>query len=214
MDNQLKTIEVYNQYVNEYVEKFMTFDLYKDTFDYLLNALPKNSTLIELGCGPGNVIKYFLDNRPDLHITGIDLAPEMLKRAKEIVTSANFILHDIRSLNTLTEQYDALVAAFCLPYLSCTDLPRFFSDISRLTKENGYVYISCMEGDPNKSGFEKTSFTGDSELYIYYHERIQLEKRLAENGFQIEKFNTKDYPETDGTVTTDLIYLAKKISTL
>ena len=68
-----------------------------------------------------------------------------------------------------------------------------------------------MEGDPSKSGFEKTSFTGDSELYIYYHERKLLEKLLIDNGLQVSKFYTKDYPETDGTVTTDLIYIAKKI---
>ena len=33
---------------------------------------------------------------------------------------------------------------------------------------------------------------------------------MAENGFEIIKFYTKYYPETDGSVTTDLIYIAKK----
>lgn len=211
MDEQLKTIHVYNQFVKEYEQKFMTFDLYNDTFDALLDILPSASSLLELGCGPGNVLKYFFEQRPDLQSTGVDLASEMLKRAKEINPSANFILQDIRNLDTFKESYNAIIGAFCLPYLSYTDLPVFFKDISRLTKENGYVYLSCMEGNPNKSGYEKTSFTGDSELYIYYHERLHLEKLLIENNLQIEKFYTKDYPERDGTVTTDLIYIARKI---
>ena len=135
----------------------------------------------------------------------------MLKRAQEINPTADFILEDIRNLNKFINQYDAVIGAFCLPYLSSTDLQDFFSEMSRLTKENGYVYLSCMEGEPHKSGFEKTSFTGNSEIYIYYHERKLLEKVLLENNLQVNKFYTKDYPETDGTITTDLIYIAKKI---
>lgn len=212
MNNQLKTIDVYNQFVHEYEQKFMSFDLYNDTFDDLLHLLSPSASILELGCGPGNIIKYFSDKRPGLKLTGIDLAPEMIKRAKEINPHAHFILQDIRSLDAFTEQYNAVIGAFCLPYLSLEDLPRFFKDISRLTKENGYVYLSCMEGEPAKSGFEKTSFTGTSEIYIYYHERKKLEKLLLDNELHIEKFYTKDYPETDGTVTTDIIYLAKKMS--
>ena len=210
MDNQIKTIHVYNQFVKEYEQKFMSFDLYDDTFDELLKRLPANASLLELGFGPGNVIKYFSDKNPALQFTGVDLAPAMLTRAQEINPIANFILQDIRNLNEFTKPYDAVIGAFCLPYLSFIDLPKFFAEISRLTKENGYVYLSCMEGGPNKSGFEKTSFTGDSELYIYYHERTNLETLFVENGFEVEKFYTKDYPESDGTVTTDLIYIAKK----
>jgi len=211
MNNQLKTIDVYNQYVKEYEQKFMPFDLYNDTFDYLLEVIPLNSSILELGCGPGNVIKYFLNKRVDLKITGIDLAPEMLKRAKEINPAATFHLMDIRHTTKIKEQFDAIVSAFSLPYLSSKDLPSFFQHLKRLTKNNGFVYISCMEGESEKSGFEKTSFTGDSEIYIYYHQRRYLESLLAENEFRIEKFYTKDYPESDGSITTDLIYIAKKI---
>lgn len=211
MDNQLKTIAVYNQYVNAYENKFMTFDLYNDTFDVLLDKIPTNANILELGCGPGNVIKYLLNKRRDLMITGIDLAPEMIKRAKEINPSATFRLMDIRNIHEINFSYEVIVAAFCLPYLSYQDIPAFFQNLNTLTLKNGFIYLSCMEGDYDKSGFEKTSFTGDSEMYIYYHHRVHLEKLLTENGFQIEHFYTKDYPETDGTVTTDLIYIAKKI---
>lgn len=211
MDNHLKTIAVYNQYVNAYEQKFMTFDLYNDTFDVLLDKIPANGKILELGCGPGNVIKYFLNKRRDLKITGIDLAPEMIKRAQEINPTAMFYIMDIRHLQEINFIYEGIVAAFCLPYLSHEDLSKFFQELNTLSHTNGFIYLSCMEGDYDKSGFEKTSFTGDSEMYIYYHQRVHLEKLLAENGFQIEHFYTKDYPETDGTATTDLIYIAKKI---
>ncbi len=211
MDNQLQTVTIYNQYVEAYVTKFMQFDLYNDTFDYLLTITPKDSTLLELGCGPGNVVKYFLDKRPDIDILGVDLAPAMLKQAETINPNTTFRLLDIRNAHLINQEFEVVVGAFCLPYLSPTDLPKFFNDLKNLTKNKGLVYLSCMEGPIEKSGFEKTSFTGDSEIYIYYHQRSQLEKLLAENGFAVEKFYTKDYPEEDGSVTVDLIYIGRKI---
>jgi cyclopropane fatty-acyl-phospholipid synthase-like methyltransferase len=210
MDKQLHTVNIYNQYVKEYIDKFMNFDLYNDTFDYFLKLLPRESNVLELGCGPGNVVKYFSTRRQDLNILGVDLSPEMLKQAEKINPDSEFKLLDIRKADQINKKYNAVVGAFCLPYLSFEDLNHFFNNLKNLTEDEGLIYLSCMEGTKERSGFEKTSFTGDSEIYIYYHQRDNLESRLKENGFNIEKFYTKDYPETDGTVTTDIIYIARK----
>jgi len=210
MDKQLKTIEVYNKHVHEYINKFMDFDLYNDTFDDCLSLLPQNANVIELGCGPGNVIHYCLQKRSDLNFLGIDLAPEMIKNAIIINPKATFQIADIRNFNTTHHKYDAVIGAFCLPYLSYEDLDDFFASLNTLTKDRGIVYLSCMEGEQNKSGFEQTSFTGNSELYIYYHQRDLLESKLLRHGFTMEKFYTKDYPETDRSTTTDIIYIARK----
>jgi cyclopropane fatty-acyl-phospholipid synthase-like methyltransferase len=212
MDHQLETIKVYNKYVKEYINKFMNFDLYNDTFDDFLNLLKKDDTILDLGCGPGNVVKYFSDKRCDLRILGLDLAPEMLAQARILNPKVQFDLMDIRKIDMLTEKFDAIVGAFCLPYLSYNDLESFFININKVSKQNGLIYISCMEGEVGKSGFEKTSFTGDSEIYIYYHQREHLKTLMSKNGFIIEKFYTKDYPESDGRFTTDLIYIGRKIT--
>jgi len=210
MDKQLETVNIYNQYVSNYINKFINFDLYNDTFDFFLELLPRNSRILELGCGPGNIVRYFLEHRIDLQITGIDLAPEMIKNAKLINPKAEFEVLDIREADKIKTQFNVVVGAFCLPYLSFDDLLNFFSNIKNLTTNDGLVYLSCMEGKREQSGFEKTSFTGDGEIYIYYHQRNNLEKLLVDNGFNIVKFYTKDYPEADGSVTTDLIYIAQK----
>lgn len=212
MDKQLKTVEVYNQHVHEYINKFMHFDLYNDTFDYCLSLLPQNSDIIELGCGPGNVIHYCSKKRTDINFLGIDLAPEMIKSASIINPKATFQIADIRNINTIKHQYDGVIGAFCLPYLSYDDLDKFFSSLNTLTKDSGIVYLSCMQGEQSKSGFEQTSFTSNSELYTYYHQKELLESKLLNNGFTLAKFYTKDYPETDGSTTTDIIYIARKTS--
>ena len=210
MDKQLQTVSIYNKHVDEYIEKFMPMDLYNDTYDYLLNCLPPSASIVELGCGPGNVIKYFLTQKPELKILGVDLAPEMLRKAAIINPNVQFKLLDVRNISVIKQKFDAVVLAFCLPYLSYEDLDGFFLNLRKLTLTNGYIYLSCMEGNKEQSGFEKTSFTGENELYIYYHQRENLESKLNGNGFEIRKFDTKDYLEQDGSVTIDLIYIAQK----
>jgi SAM-dependent methyltransferase len=210
MDPQLHSVEVYNQHVKEYVAKFNELDLYNDTFDDLMALLSLNSKILELGSGPGNVARYFLDKRKDFKIEGKDLAPEMVNFANKYVPEASFEVMDVREAHRITEKYNAVICAFCLPYLSPSDLENLTAALSNLVLENGYVYLSCMEGQPEKSGFEKTSFTGNHELYIYYYQRSALEQAFAKVGFSIEKFYTKDYPETDGSFTTDLIYIFKR----
>jgi cyclopropane fatty-acyl-phospholipid synthase-like methyltransferase len=192
------------------MNRFMDLNLYKDTFSHLIDELPPSGAILELGCGPGNVVKYIKANRPDVHILGIDLAPEMVKAAKAANPDSEFKLMDIRQADKIEGHFDAVIAAFCIPYLSSEDLTGVFAQMKRLTTaRKGMIYISCMEGSREKSGLEKTSFTGASELYINYYPRKQIEWLITEHGFTIKSLYLKDYSETDGSTTTDLIFIAE-----
>ena len=210
MNHQPRNVTIYNQYVQAYIDKFMDLALYKDSFDLLLQMLPPGGTVLELGCGPGNVVRYLGSKRADLQLLGIDLAPEMIEAAKKINPDAAFKILDIRRAGEIEGHFDAVIAAFCIPYLSSADLPDVFAQMKRLTTaKKGMIYVSCMEGPRERSGFERTSFTGESEMYINYYPRKQIESLLKAHDFVIKNFYTKDYPETDGSTTTDLIYLAE-----
>lgn len=188
----------------------MDLSLYKDTFDHFSELLPLNAKVLELGCGPGNVIKYLTAKRSDLDILGIDLAPEMIKEAERQNPHAGFKIMDIADVNQLNQQFDAIIAAFCLPYLSYESVDALFSNIENLTTKNALLYLSFMEGTKERSGFETTSFTGDDQLYINYYQQNEIESKLNEHHFNIIALYHKDYPELDGSVTIDLIYIAKK----
>lgn len=75
LERLFKRVSKFKRY---YADKFMKMDLYVDTWLDFLALLPQDAKLLELGCGPGNVIRFFLDKRSDLKITGLDLAPKMI----------------------------------------------------------------------------------------------------------------------------------------
>ena len=67
-----------------------------------------------------------------------------------------------------------------------------------------------MEDDYDKSGYVTTTFSGDNKVYIYYHRAELLKECLAKNGFKIIDLQRKECVESDGTVFSDMIFMAKK----
>ncbi len=209
MDKTQKAVEVFNKCANLYEERFMDFDLYNDTFDLFCEAIEnQNAAVLELACGPGNITKYLLQQRPDFKILGTDLAPNMVELAQKNNPTATFQLLDCRDFLKLNRTFDGIMCGFGLPYLSKEEAIQLIKDAGNCLNKNGVLYLSTMEDDYGKSGLKKGS-TGD-EIYMHYHQEDYLAEALRQNGFKIIALQRKNFPEQNGTYTTDLILIAKK----
>ncbi len=209
MDHTKNVTYVFDNCAREYQEKYMEVDLYNASFDLFCGKLKQNSSVLEIGCGPGNITKYVLTKRPDLKVFGIDLAPGMIKLAKENNPTADFEVMDCKEIRNLKNQYDAILCGFCLPYLSKDDARQLIHDSSRLLSDSGLLYLSTMEDDYNKSGLKKSS-SEKYELFMYFHQEDYLSEALLENNFEILSKERQNYPTDDGTKVIDLIIIARK----
>ncbi len=204
--------EMFNNYALKYQDKFMDFDLYHDTFDFLCNAIEiNNAKILEIGCGPGNITKYLASKRPDFKIQGIDIAPKMIALAKKNLPSAEFKIMDCKNILSLNSKFNAIICGFTLPYLNKEEVLKLIQDISKLINDNGILYISTMEDDYEKSKYISSSIDKDSGLFTYYHQEYFLTNELEKNGFNIIKTQHKDYPEPKDD-SKDLIIIAKKLA--
>ena len=187
----------------------MGLKLYNDTYDLICNVVIKNkATILEIGCGPGNITKYLLSKRPDFNIFGIDIAPNMIELAKINNPKANFAVMDSRNISEIETKYDAIVCGFCLPYLSETDSQKLIFEANYLLNNSGFLYLSFVEGDPNKSGFQAGS-TGNRS-YFYYHNLDQLKTQLLENSFEDLKIFKVEYKKSEKEQDIHTIITAKK----
>lgn len=209
MDKSQKAVEVFNKCANLYEERFMDFDLYNDTFDLFCDSIEnQNAAVLELACGPGNITKYLLQQRPDFKILGTDLAPNMIELAQKNNPTATFQLLDCRDSLKLNKTFGGIMCGFGLPYLSKEEAIQLIKDAGNCLNKNGVLYLSTMEDDYGKSGLKKGS-TGD-EIFMHYHQEDYLAEALKQNGFKIIALQRKKFPEQNGTYTTDLILIAKK----
>jgi 2-polyprenyl-3-methyl-5-hydroxy-6-metoxy-1,4-benzoquinol methylase len=209
MDRYKETFETWNKVALLYEDKFMDLELYKDSYDFICNLITKrNAKLLEIGCGPGNITKYLLSKRPDFNIFGIDIAPNMIELAKKNNPTASFAMMDSRQISDLETKYDGIVCGFCLPYLSHTDSKIFISDCYHLLNENGLLYLSFVEGNPNQSGFQIGS-SGDS-IYFYFYNLNDLVEDLEKNNIELINVFKVDYKKAENETEIHTILIAKK----
>jgi tRNA G46 methylase TrmB len=61
MDNYKETSQTWNKFADLYADKFMDLPIYNETYDYFSTLLEnKAPTILEIGCGPGNIPNYIL----------------------------------------------------------------------------------------------------------------------------------------------------------
>jgi len=208
LDKYQVTVGTFNKLADAYQEKYMNFDFYFDTYDKFCELVANDSaTILEVACGPGNITKYLLSKCAGFKIEGIDLAPNMVELARANNPTANFQVMDSRKISVITKKFDAILCGFCFPYLSKEDVARFIADARCLLKKGGILYLSTMEDDYEKSGFQKSS-AGD-RVYIHYHQFEYINHHLIANGFRIIEVSRKAFPNENGPSTTDLFVFAQ-----
>jgi SAM-dependent methyltransferase len=209
MDTYQETFDTWNKVAKLYQDKFMDLDLYDDTYGTFCEAINiENATILEIGCGPGNITKYLINKRPDFRIEGIDISPNMIELAKANNPTANFKVMDCREVDKLQSKIDGIICGFCFPYLSEFDSSKLIKDCGNLLKDKGVLYISFVEGDYINSGFQAAS-SGD-RTYFYFHTLDSLTKELTNNNFETIKLFNKNYKKNIATEEVHTIIIARK----
>jgi 2-polyprenyl-3-methyl-5-hydroxy-6-metoxy-1,4-benzoquinol methylase len=209
VDKNKETFETWNKVAKLYQDKFMYLDLYDDTYDECCMAIKKeNSTVLDIGCGPGNITKYLLKKKPFFKIKGIDTSENMIALAKVNNPTAEFDLMDCREISILTQKFDAIICGFCFPYLSAIESRILIKNCADLLNVNGIIYISFVKGNYLKSCF-KTGSSGD-RVYFYYYTVEAFTKELAVNNIVTLKIFKKKYNSSKNLEEIHVIIIAIK----
>ncbi len=207
-DNAHKAAAVFDKHAHHYAERFMDVSLYSNLLDILCNNIVANGTVLDIACGPGNIARHLLHRRPDLQLTGIDLAPTMVALAQANNPQAEFRVMDCRTIAALPADYQAVVIGFAMPYLSKEEALRLIADAAHLLTTGGLLYISTMEDDYSKSGIQQSS-KGD-EVYMYFHEADYLLPAMSLHGLTIIDEQRITYADAKGGMVVDLCVVARK----
>lgn len=210
MDKTANAVALFDKYASEYEVRFMDTAMYHDTFNLFCETIGKpDACILELACGPGNITRYLLQQRPAYQITATDLSDNMLAIAQQNAPNAHFQKMDCRQIGSLAARFDGIMCGFCLPYLSVDEVTKLIADAAQLLHVGGVLYLSTMEDDYSRSGLA-TSSKGDS-LWMHYYEGERLTNLLEAHGFELLETHRKCYTPPGGKDTTDLIIIAKKL---
>jgi ubiquinone/menaquinone biosynthesis C-methylase UbiE len=108
-----------------------------------LDALPAPPThVLDVGTGTGNAALLLARRFPDARVTGVDLAPEMVERARakvptDLARRVTFETADSARLPFGDGAFDLVVLANMIP---------FFDELARVTAAEGAVALSFSRG--------------------------------------------------------------------
>lgn len=111
----------------------------KDSVDYVLSKIKrynkKAETVLELGCGTGNILHGLSKN---YNVTGIDISLEMLKIAKKKIPKGKLYLQDIRNFR-LEKKFDVILCLYdTINHLTLfNDWKKIFKNVYEHLNDNG-----------------------------------------------------------------------------
>jgi len=89
--------------------------LYPRLGEDLARVLPNGSRVADIGTGPGHLLRYLGSRRPDLRLSGVDLAPAMFRgrrRTSSEGPTASLVAGDAQALPIKTGSLDWVVSSF------------------------------------------------------------------------------------------------------
>lgn len=119
----------------------------KPTRDYLIDniELDKPLRILDLGCGPGELIEELYYKNLELNITALDFSKGMINESKKKNPKAKHIQMDVRHLNRLEECFDIIISTHSLAYWKTPK--KVMEDLSNLLTENGVIYMGFASGN-------------------------------------------------------------------
>ena len=180
--------------------------LRKKVISKLKDFNPKG-TLVDIGCGSGNLIIQIAESFPDLNLIGIDIASEILEFAKKRALDRSlgkrieFKIGNVEKLPFSNESIDFIISTFSLHHW--VNPLKGFNEIHRVLKRDGTLLIFDFRRDSRRFFYGFLTFItkvvapkalrevheplGSIQSSYAYNEIFQL---ISQTSFQIPKVKT------------------------
>ena len=176
MDNTAKELDNWDDYYKKNDVHTMPWFLEKldhDMLNEINSKTLKEGRFLDLGTGPGTQAKQLSSLGFD--VIGSDLSQSAIEKAKKLYLEPRFVVDDILNSKFPDNEFDYIFDRGIFHVFEKNQLPSYLSQIKRILKKNGLLFLKCMSVDeknipdgarPNLYSQEqiKEFFQGDFEI--------------------------------------------------
>ena len=160
--------------------------------DELVSHLDDGMRVLELGCGSGSPETARLAQR--FALTGVDISPRQVERAREAIPEASFVVADFTELELPAGSFDAIASFYAFNHVPRDLLAPLLADIHRWLVSGGWLLtafgVSDLEG-----------WTGDwlgaQTFFSSFPEGVNS-RLVREAGFAIDRDEVVVFEEPEG----------------
>ncbi len=147
---QDKTAKFYDQIASEYTQEHgYNEQLSLPALKKFLKLLPKNSSVLDVGCGGGQDSQFLTEN--GCSVFGIDISKEMIKLAKNFSSKAKFEVVDVLDLDSKIKKYGGIWCCRVFHHISIKDQVKFVKKLRNLLKVDGILYLTSVVSDKKRN---------------------------------------------------------------
>lgn len=183
----------FNSWADEYDEDvkidrgvLKIYDKYEDILNQVYNistkSLNKDSKILEIGVGTGNLSSKFL--RDNYNIVGIDQSREMLRVSKNKYPKLEVRLGEFLKIPYSDKTFDAIVSTYAFHHLNSQEKSLAIKEMMRVLKEDGKIVIGDLmfkdKYDESKilEGLSMAEIEGIKDEYYSYIDQLKKEFRI------------------------------------
>jgi SAM-dependent methyltransferase len=162
--------------------------------DELVSRLDEGARLLELGCGSGSPETRRLAQR--FALTGVDISPRQVERARAAVPEAQFVCADFTELELPARAYDAVAAFYVFNHVPRDLLEPLLANIHGWLVPGGWLLtafgVTDMEGWTGE-------WLGAQTFFSSFPPEVNS-GLVREAGFTIDRDEVVEFEEPEGPV--------------
>lgn len=139
-----KTGELYDGIAEWYVKSFWNDETDSDWIKLCLSALEGKRTVADIGSGPGNYARFFVDAGYD--VTCIDISTEMIHAAMSTLPGINGLVSDMRHMPFDNDRFDCVFCAYSINHVLREDLQGTLHEFGRILRSSGVLCLMVKTG--------------------------------------------------------------------
>lgn len=164
--------------LNGYDEHMLNeIDSAKEFYPFTANCLPRNKNcyILDLGCGTGLELEFYLKRNPHAKITGIDLSKGMLEALHKKLPIPNITLIHGSYFDLPFEEnrYDAAVSVESLHHFTQHEKIPLYQKLHRALKAGGYFILTDYFAASND----------DETIFRNTYETLRQEQGIKDSDF-------------------------------
>lgn len=187
------TIRIYEQGATTFLKRWVSRR--KQPPALLLDSLarlPKQSAILDLGCGGGQDARFLLAK--EFRVVGMDLTTAFLRAAQNTAPSVPLVLADMRDLPFDDASFDAVWAAACLMHLPKPEAAHVFKRMSHIVRPGGLLAATVTYGT-------KSRILTDGWMpgrYFARWQKAELARVVERSGWTIDSLRVVSTQERKG----------------
>ena len=182
----------------------------RNSYEWLAEIVPNNKGLrvLDLACGSGTLLKILSDRNQNLNLKGIDMCPEELKLAKNLLINSGVNLIESKAQNLKTIKDNSIDIVLCHWALTLMDpIAPVLNEIRRVLTSEGR-FAALVDGPMNVVSSYKEVH---DLIYSYVQKeipsygKIDLGDPRIRGTESLSNLISKTFPEANVTIETNVV---------